>query len=236
MATRASAQSTSAGTGFAPGSCSPTWNSSSRAATRARSTRAPSSAGSSADSCHVPPIGGAEADPAGLCALLRLPGLGGVAGGLVGERVAAQHPPQLGHRRRAGQLGGLGVDGSGGVAAHHRHLVLAQLAGLEGSAGLGQLAQPPGREDQRPSPSGGDAALPRHPLRRGADAGAPATNPSRAPGRSDRPTAPSRRSSGRRPRLFRAPARRRWLLSRRPSAWCHCTKHTFAQASNIGTK
>ena len=109
----------------------------------------------------------AEAHPPAL--LRHLVGLGLRRLGLL-EGVAAQHPPQLHHRGRSGQLRRLAVDAGGGVAADDRHLVLAQLARLHGRLRLRQLAQPPGHRHQPPGPLGRHAALPRHPLLGRADA------------------------------------------------------------------
>jgi hypothetical protein len=110
------------------------------------------------------PLGRAETHLPGLGRRLGLPGLGGIGLGLLDEGVAAQHPPQLHHRGGPGQARDLLVGPAGGVRAHHRHLVLAQLTRLEGGPGLGQFRQPPGNEHQDAGPRRRHAALPGQPL------------------------------------------------------------------------
>jgi hypothetical protein len=150
MATRASAQ-----VGWATASSS---SSDCRAAASARSTAAPSSGGSRADSRHEPSSGVAEAHPALL--LRRL----AIVGGRPRPHVVPQGAGELGHRGLSGQGGHLGVGPRRGVAAEDGHLVLGQFARFERLSGGGQLAQPAGHRQQPPGSGGRDSALPRHPL------------------------------------------------------------------------
>ncbi len=73
--------------------------------------------------------------------------------GLGRPGVATKGAGQLGHGGLSGQGGHLGVGTGTGMPAQHGHLVLGELARLQGRGGVGQFGQSPGQGHQAPGPA-----------------------------------------------------------------------------------